>query len=81
MLQEKEFEVKSLQEKVQTLQAMIENKEGESGQVNKLMQENEVVLSQARQLQQERDHAMMALKQKQSEQSQLFNEVKIWKLL
>lgn len=77
MLQEKEFEVKSLQEKVQTLQAVIENKEGESGQVNKLMQENEVVLSQARQLQQERDHAMMALKQKQSEQSQLFNEVKI----
>lgn len=75
MLQEKEFEVKSLQEKVQTLQAMIENKEGESGQVNKLMQENEVVLSQARQLQQERDHAMMALKQKQSEQSQLFNEI------
>lgn len=75
MLQEKEFEVKSLQEKVQTLQAVIENKEGESGQVNKLMQENEVVLSQARQLQQERDHAMMALKQKQSEQSQLFNEI------
>lgn len=75
MLQEKEFEVKSLQEKVQTLQAVIENKEGESGQVNKLMQENEVILSQARQLQQERDHAMMALKQKQSEQSQLFNEI------
>lgn len=79
MLQEKEFEVKSLQEKVQTLQAVIENKEGESGQVNKLMQENEVILSQARQLQQERDHAMMALKQKQSEQSQLFNEVKNYK--
>ena len=75
MLQEREFEVNSLHEKVHTLQAVIQNKEGESGQVNKLMQENEVILGQARQLQLERDQAMMALKQRQSEQAQYLQEV------
>ncbi|XP_061173845.1 thyroid receptor-interacting protein 11-like isoform X1 [Saccostrea echinata] len=74
-LQEKEFEVNSLHEKVQTLQAMIQNKEGEKGQVNKLMQENEAILAQAKQLQQERDQAMMALKQRQSEQAGLLQEI------
>ncbi|XP_022332079.2 uncharacterized protein LOC111129874 isoform X5 [Crassostrea virginica] len=75
MLQEREFEVNSLHEKVHTLQAVIQNKEGESGQVNKLMQENEVILGQARQLQLERDQAMMALKQRQSEQAQYLQEI------
>ncbi|XP_062621863.1 thyroid receptor-interacting protein 11-like isoform X2 [Saccostrea cucullata] len=74
-LQEKEFEVNSLHEKVQTLQAVIQNKEGEKGQVNKLMQENEAILAQAKQLQQERDQAMMALKQRQSEQAGLLQEI------
>ncbi|XP_048733760.1 thyroid receptor-interacting protein 11-like isoform X4 [Ostrea edulis] len=74
-LQEKEFEVNSLHEKVRTLQAVIQNKEGEKGQVNKLMQENESILGQARQLQQERDQAIMALKQRQSEQTGLLQEI------
>ncbi|KAK3591801.1 hypothetical protein CHS0354_007654 [Potamilus streckersoni] len=73
--QEKEFELRSLKEKTVTLTAIMQQKDGEKGQLDHLMQEAEVAQKQFRQVQQERDQAILALRQRQEENDKLNREL------
>lgn len=77
-LQQKDFELKSLEEKSQTLTAIVQDQQkgtDQQEQVDRLIQENETILTQARQLQTERDQAMMVVSQHQQAILQLQREV------
>ncbi|XP_052106690.1 thyroid receptor-interacting protein 11-like [Mytilus californianus] len=73
-VQEREFEIKSLQEKMQTLTSVVHGQKDEEGQLNKLLQENESVMAQVKELQHERHQTIMALKQRQIETQELQRE-------
>ncbi|XP_060081680.1 thyroid receptor-interacting protein 11-like isoform X2 [Ylistrum balloti] len=77
-LQQREFQLKSVEEKSQTLTAIVQDQQkgtDQQEQVDRLIQENEATLSQARQLQTERDQAMMVVSQHQQSILQLQREV------
>jgi hypothetical protein len=76
-LQDREFEIKTLSEKSQTLTSIVDGQKDEEGQLNKLLKENESVMAQVKELQQERHQTIMALKQKQIETQELQREVSI----
>jgi DNA-binding protein H-NS len=59
-LQDREFEIKTLSEKSQTLTSIVDGQKDEEGQLNKLLKENESVMAQVKELQQERHQTIMA---------------------
>ena len=77
-LQNQQFEVQSLQEKNTTLTAFLQERQGDQGQLDNLIQENEVTQQRVKQIQQERDQAVLALQNKQSENDQLCKDVGIY---
>ncbi|XP_067680308.1 thyroid receptor-interacting protein 11-like isoform X2 [Haliotis asinina] len=74
-LREKEFELTSLREKTATLTTLLQQQQGEKGQVDHLVQENASLHQQTVQYQQERDQAIMALQQKHSDVEELNKEI------
>ncbi|XP_046578475.1 thyroid receptor-interacting protein 11-like [Haliotis rubra] len=74
-LREKEFELTSLREKTGTLTTLLQQQQGEKGQVDHLVQENASLHQQTVQYQQERDQAIMAFQQKHSDVEELNKEI------
>lgn len=58
-----------------TLTSLLNEQQGEHGQVTKLMRENETAVASALQLQQERDQQTLLVEQKMQECGFLRNEV------
>ncbi|XP_056666431.1 thyroid receptor-interacting protein 11 [Monodelphis domestica] len=76
MLREKEFESNSMKEKAFAFEKLLKEKEqGNTGELNQLLNEVKSMQDKAVMFQQERDQVMLALKQKQMESSSLQNEV------
>ncbi|KAL3873668.1 hypothetical protein ACJMK2_036761 [Sinanodonta woodiana] len=73
--QETESELRSIKDKTVTLTAIMQQKDGEKGQLDHLMKEAEVAQKQFRQVQQERDQAILALRQRQEENDKLNREL------
>ncbi|PVD26223.1 hypothetical protein C0Q70_13893 [Pomacea canaliculata] len=66
-VREKEFEVASLQERLQKMLALASEQQGEKTQVAQLLQDQEAAAAAMGHLQQERDQLMLALKQRQQD--------------
>ncbi|XP_052766404.1 thyroid receptor-interacting protein 11-like isoform X4 [Mya arenaria] len=62
---DREFEVQSLQEKVNSLTSIIQQQQGEKGQLDQVMVENAATQNQIRQLMSERDAAFTRVQQQQ----------------
>ncbi|XP_051833293.1 thyroid receptor-interacting protein 11 [Antechinus flavipes] len=76
MLREKEFESNSMKEKALAFEKLLKEKEqGNTGELNQLLNEVKSMQDKAVKFQQERDQVMLALKQKQMESNSLQNEV------
>ncbi|XP_014663145.1 PREDICTED: thyroid receptor-interacting protein 11-like [Priapulus caudatus] len=78
-MQEKDFELKALQEKVATLTELLQQTEGAGStadNVQQLLAESERMQAQAQTFQHERDQVMLALKQRQVETGQLQSQVR-----
>ncbi|XP_041352883.1 thyroid receptor-interacting protein 11-like isoform X2 [Gigantopelta aegis] len=74
-LRERESELASIREKSGTLQTLLHTQQGEKGQVDHMIQENETLHNHCVQLQQERDQIMLALKQRQKENEELMMDI------
>ena len=74
-IQEKESELSSFREKSGTLQTLLHAQQGEKGQVDHMIQENESLHKHCVHLQQERDQLLLALKQRQKENEELMMDV------
>lgn len=75
-VREKEFEVTMLKEKCATLTAMLQERDGQEGQLDRLLRDNEAVNQQAQVFQQEKDQLMVVLRQRQGEAGQLRDQVR-----
>uniref|UniRef100_A0A8C5AJP4 Thyroid hormone receptor interactor 11 n=1 Tax=Gadus morhua TaxID=8049 RepID=A0A8C5AJP4_GADMO len=76
LLREKEFQLTSMSEKAATLEKMLKDKDqGNSGELNQLLNEMRSMQEKAVLFQQERDQVMLALKQKQMETTAVHTEL------
>ena len=78
-MREKEFEVSSLQERVQKVTALVSEQQGEKTQVAQLLKDQEEASGVRAGLQQEVDQLTLALKQKQQHMNDLQAEVSVLK--
>lgn len=73
-LREKEFEVTSLQERLQKVTALLSEQQGEKTQVTQMLRDQEAAAGKTARLQQEVDQLTLRLKQKQQELSDMQTE-------
>lgn len=74
-IREKEFEADRAKDKVTTITAVLQEQQGEKGQLDRLIHESESIQQHAQQFQQERDQMTLALKQRHAENEQLQKQV------
>lgn len=75
-VQDRDFEISSLQEKTRSLTSMIqEQQQGEKGQLEHMMQENESTQKHIKQLTFERDQALIGLQHTKEQNNQLLKDV------
>lgn len=75
-LQQKEFELRNMTEKANTMTALLQKQQGKESQIDVLIKESEVIRQQALQFQQERDQIILSLKQVQAEKEEMMKEVR-----
>ncbi|XP_053375042.1 thyroid receptor-interacting protein 11-like isoform X7 [Mercenaria mercenaria] len=74
-VQDRDFEVSSLQEKTRSLTVMIQEQQGEKGQLEHVIQENESTQKHIKQLTHERDQALHRQRQIQEQNTQLLKDI------
>ncbi|XP_060577113.1 thyroid receptor-interacting protein 11-like isoform X2 [Ruditapes philippinarum] len=74
-LQDRDFEVSSLQEKSRSLTSMIQEQQGEKGQLEHVIQENETTQKHIKQLTYERDQALLGRQHTQEQNNQLLKDI------
>ncbi|KAL4238385.1 Golgi organization [Mactra antiquata] len=74
-VQDKEFEIQSLQEKMKSLTSIIQQQQGEKGQLEHVMHENEATQRHIKQLTMERDQALLGLQQQQENNNKLLKNI------
>lgn len=74
-LQQKEFELRNMTEKANTMTALLQKQQGKESQIDVLIKESEVIRQQALQFQQERDQIILSLKQVQAEKEEMMKEL------
>uniref|UniRef100_T1JGE6 Thyroid receptor-interacting protein 11 n=1 Tax=Strigamia maritima TaxID=126957 RepID=T1JGE6_STRMM len=79
VVQEREFEITALKEKVVTLTRVVEQQSQSDSnnpeEMKRLLKESEAMQSKAQEFQQERDQALMMVNQKQQENKQINNQL------
>ena len=74
-LQQKEFELRNMTEKANTMTELLQKQQGKESQIDVLIKESEVIRQHALQFQQERDQVILSLKQAQAEKEEMMKEV------
>lgn len=77
-VQDKGFEIQSLQEKMNSLTSIIQEQQGEKGQLEHVIHENEATQRRIKQLTMERDQALFGLQQQQEHNNKILEDVRIY---
>lgn len=74
-IQQKEFELRNMTEKANTMTALLQKQQGNESQIDVLIKESEVLRQHTLQFQQERDQIILSLKQVQAEKGEMMKEL------
>ncbi|CAI9730427.1 receptor-interacting 11-like isoform X2 [Octopus vulgaris] len=74
-IQQKEFELRNVTEKANTVTAMLQKQQGERSELDLLLRESESIRQQAVQFQQERDQVILSMRNLQTEKEEMTKEM------
>ncbi|GAB1607450.1 thyroid receptor-interacting protein 11-like isoform X3 [Argonauta hians] len=74
-IQQKEFELRNVTEKSNTVMSMLQKEQGERSELNTLLQESESIRQQAIKFQQERDQVILSMRNLQAEKEEMTKEM------